>query len=81
MKPSSSTPHGIDRAGWERRFHARIAERAVDPEDKKLSPAAAAEISTEELESWSVDCDDWPTTTPEDAADEQMTNWMDDQIP
>jgi hypothetical protein len=80
-EPRKTTLHGIPRPEWERRFHARIAARAVDHEYKPLQPDAAAEISAEELQAWPTNSGDWPGATPEDAADEQMSNWLDDQEP
>jgi len=77
------TPHGIDRSEWVLRFHARIADLAINPDSEKLTPEAAAEISGHEIESWPEHDDtaipDWQEVLPEDAADEQMGNWIDDE--
>jgi hypothetical protein len=71
--------HGIDRQEWERRFRARIAQCAFSTEGERLNPAGADEIATAELESWpKKDNDDWLVISPEEAADEQMSNWTDD---
>ncbi len=70
--------HGIDRQEWERRFAARITERAVDEDGKKPNTDELAEIIAVELESWPSTGDyDWLIVSPEDAADEQMSNWVD----
>jgi len=69
----------LNRVDWETRFHARIADRARDEEGKALMPDVVREISSNEIESWSFDQPDWTRTTPEEAADEQMSNWLDDQ--
>jgi len=65
--------HGLTRAEWEERFRIRIAERAVITVDDGLGNIVAAE-----LESWPTDGDqgdDWLEVSPEEAADEQMSNW------
>lgn len=68
-------PHNIDRAEWERRFARQIEARA------ELAGSTLADVVKAELESWPVDEkreDNWRVNTPEDAADEQMSNWIDD---
>ena len=80
------TWHLIDRPEWERRFTARIADRAIDGDNNKLAGEALKEIAAIELESWPEEDDDhnktdWFVTLPEEAADEQMSNWLDDQEP
>jgi hypothetical protein len=82
----NATHHGLQRDEWERRFHARIADCATDPEGLKLTPEAAKEISTDEIAQWPESGDphngpDWMWTLPEEAADEQMGNWLHDQEP
>lgn len=84
--PWAARNHGIARDEWVRRFHERVAAKAVNEENQKLAPAAAAEIGAIELEVWPEAGDphngpDWMWTLPEDAADEQMGNWADDQEP
>ena len=69
--------HGIAREEWESRFKQRIAERAVITVDDNLGNIVFAE-----LQSWPTDgyqSDDWLTTLPEEAADEQMSNWTADE--
>lgn len=74
--------HGLTRAEWERRFHKRVHEGAVNEDDmQRLPKAEALEISTLELESWPTGNEDWKTTLPEEAANEQMANWADGQEP
>lgn len=72
------TPHNIDRAEWERRFYERIKTAAFGPDDAPLDAEFAKEVGDAEIESWSTDDGDWLTTLPEEAADEQMSNWEDD---
>lgn len=74
-----SQQHGIERREWERRFTMRVSERAVDGDDNKLTGDALIEAVETELEAWRVP--DWTVTLPEEAADEQMRNWEDDQEP
>lgn len=76
--------HGIARAEWERRFAARIAEKARGQDDEVLSDEDLKEITTAEIESWPEGGDshngtDWMRNTPEEAADEQMSNWEPDE--
>lgn len=77
--PWLAKKHGIERLEWERRFTAYMSERAVDGDSNKLSGDALIEAVETELEAWRVP--DWTVTLPEEAADEQMRNWEDDQEP
>lgn len=71
-------PHELTRVEWERRFRERIRTVALDPDSKPLDAEFTSAISEAELESWPSTEDDWLTTPPEEAADEQMSNWEDD---
>lgn len=67
--------HHIPRAEWVRRFKDHIARRLGTP---------AHEIAEAELENWPEQDEhpsegfppDWMTSTPEDAADEYFSNWI-----
>lgn len=73
------TPHKIDRAEWERRFKLRFWERGAFAHPDVTNPQALADmIVPAELESWPVAEGDWEIITPEEAADEQLSNWEDD---
>jgi hypothetical protein len=67
------TPHGIPRDEWERRFKARLAERAV------LTSEELPAVFDAEIESWPERESDWLTETPEEAADENLSYWTDDE--
>jgi hypothetical protein len=61
----------MERAEWEKKFGERIIERVdLNPHDKGTKEMIAAE-----LESWPESNPDWKDTTPEEAADEQLSNW------
>lgn len=84
--PWAARKHDIERRDWERRFTECISERAVDGEGKKLTGDTLIETVERELEVWPEEGDphngpDWMVTLPEDAAHEQMMNWLDDQEP
>ncbi len=83
--PWEATKHDIERREWERRFTVRISERAVDGDNNKLKGDALIEAVETELEAWPAAGDhngpDWMWTSPEEAADEQMSNWLQDQEP
>lgn len=66
-------PHGIERKEWERRFGARIAEKAV------LTSEELSRCVDAELESYPASEDDWLTEPPEDAADMNLSYWTDDE--
>jgi hypothetical protein len=68
-----AAPHCIERAEWVARFTERI-RRQLDLRPPELEHVAAAE-----LESWPEEpgrhaCD-WQEETPEDAADDNLSNW------
>ena len=85
--PWAAAKHGIARREWERRFTERFAACAVSGDDnQKLTGDALVEIVENELEAWPAEGDphngpDWMATLPEEAADEQMSNWLQDQEP
>lgn len=69
-------PHNIDRAEWERRFARQVEVRA------EIAGSTLANVVKAELESWpehgdQLPLDDWRVNSPEDAADESMSNWAD----
>lgn len=63
--------HGAERTEWERRFldHFRTKLGIADEAEAARVGIAA------ELESWPADEDDWKTTTPESAADDNLSCW------
>ena len=68
--------HGLTREEWVRRFRAHIVKLADFKEDDPM----VEEIVKSELESWPEEqgapfTDDWKTVTPEEAAEEQLSNW------
>lgn len=71
-------PHGLTRAEWERRFGDRLVARLA------LQPLEREHIIPGELESWPEHdagleaAGDWQDYTPEEAADENLTNWTPD---
>jgi hypothetical protein len=65
------TPHGISRDEWERRFKARLAEKAV------LTSEELPAVFDAEIETWPTDEEEWTLLLPEDAADENLIYWTD----
>mgnify|MGYP000650359195 CR=1 FL=1 len=74
----------IPREEWERRYAARIMERAGWPEHAAIG---ASKVGSEEYEAQERDCGNavvwWggpsgTNNTPEDQADEEMSYWEND---
>jgi hypothetical protein len=80
MSTIELSTHGIPRAEWVRRFKERIKTRLGLNDDDDNETIAAAE-----LESWPLIDEhpvagmpnDWELTGPEEAADENLSNWTD----
>jgi hypothetical protein len=68
------SPHGIARPLWEERFKARLAEKAV------LTSEELPAVFDAEIESWpDTDDDEWELIGPEEAADENLSYWDNDE--
>ena len=75
----------IPREEWERRYAARIMERAGWPEHAAISASKAGSEACEEQERGCGNAVIWwggpsgaADDTPEEAADEEMSCWTDD---
>lgn len=74
----------IPREEWERRYAARIMERAGWPEHAAIDASKAGSEAYEEQERGCGNAPVWwggpsgADNTPEDAADEEMSYWTDD---
>lgn len=74
--PERKDLHGIPREEWETRFRAHVMRRLDAPADDTY-------LADAELESWPPVDDypiegepnDWEVNTPEEAADESLSNW------
>jgi hypothetical protein len=67
------SPHGIARQVWEERFKARLADKAV------LTSEELPAVFDAEIESWPDTRDDWAWIGPEEAADENLSYWDNDE--
>lgn len=66
--------HGLSRHEWERRFEAWIMAGLGMEVNGGRNP-----VVTAELESWPAEDDEWKTISPEEAAGENMAEWMGDE--